>query len=131
MGGFFKQKVLLVLGCGELLVGFDEVARAARVFHPDRAGGRNEKPFSKERTQQDREGPAAAIEEGRGDENGEKEKQKWEAVEILVEREAEGEHGRNDKQGREITHSGQPAAGEKGVVKKNRRSRTALRGDLV
>src|SRR5215207_5345646 len=86
MGGFFKQKILLVLGCGELLVGLDEVARDAvqgfndgsssetdgrearqrdqvpRVFHPDRAGGRNEKPFSKERTQQDREGTAAAIE---------------------------------------------------------------------
>src|SRR5215204_6293201 len=97
MGGFFKQKVLIVLGCGELLVGLDEVARdamqgfndgsssetdghearqrdqAARVFHPDRAGGRNEKPFCKERTQQDREGTAAAIEEGRGDEDGEKE----------------------------------------------------------
>ena len=113
MGGFFKQKVLLVLGCGELLVGFDEVARdamqgfndgsssetdghearqrdqVARVFHPDRAGGRNEKPFGKERTQQDREGTAAAIEESRGDEDGEKEKQEWEAVEMLVEREAE------------------------------------------
>ena len=29
MGGFFEQKVLLDLGCGELLVGFDEVARDA------------------------------------------------------------------------------------------------------
>src|SRR5215203_2333322 len=100
MGGFFKQKILLVLGCGELLVGLDEVARDAvqgfndgsssetdgrearqrdqvpRVFHPDRAGGRNEKPFSKER----REGTAAAIEKSRGDEDGEREKQEWEAV---------------------------------------------------
>ena len=145
MGGFFQQKVLLVLRCGELLVGLEEVARdamqgfndgssgetqghearqrdqVARVFHPDRTGGRHEKPFGKEHTQQDREGATSAIEKTRRDDDGEEQKQEWEAVEMLVEREAESEHGRNDEQGREITHPGWPAAGERSP----RTSRTA------
>ena len=39
MGGFFKQKVLIVLGCGELLVGFDEVARDAMQGFNDGSSG--------------------------------------------------------------------------------------------
>src|SRR5215217_7875101 len=150
MGGFFQQKVLLVLRCGELLVGLEEAARdamqgfndgssgetqghearqrdeVARVFQPHRTGGCHKKPIGKEHTQQDSEGATSTIEKTRRDDDGEEQKQEREAVEMLLEREAESEHGRNDKQGREITDPGWPAAGEKGVVKKKRRSRAGL-----
>src|SRR4051812_7485161 len=155
MGGFLQEKVLLVVRCGELLVGVEEAARdamqgsndgssgetqahearqrdqVARVFHPDRTGGRHEKPIGKEHTQQDSEGATSAIEKPRRDDDGKEQKQEREAVEMLVEREAESEHGRNDEQGREIADPDWPAAGEKGVVKKKRCSRAGLLRDYL